>query len=58
MSSKAQGWLFIYGAGTEAEHLLDVLQLLVAEMEGAVVGLGRVAGAKDIKYFHSTYDTY
>ena len=50
--------LAIYGAGTEAEHLLDVLQLLVAEVEGAVVGLGRVAGAKDIEYFHSTYDTY
>ena len=47
--------LAIYGAGTEAEHLLDVLQLLVAEVEGAVVGLGRVAGAKDIEYFHSTY---
>ena len=50
--------LTIDGAGTEAEHLLDVLQLLVAEVEGAVVGLGRVAGAKDIKYFHSIYDIY
>ena len=50
--------LTVYGAGTEAEHLLDVLQLLVAEVEGAVVGLGRVARAKDIEYFHSTYDTY
>ena len=47
--------LTIYGAGTEAEHLLDVLQLLVTEVESAVVGLGRVAGAKDIKYFHSIY---
>ena len=45
--------LTIDGAGAEAEHLLDVLQLLVAEVEGAVVGLSRVAGAKDIKYFHS-----
>ena len=50
--------LTIDGAGAEAEHLLDVLQLLVAEVEGAVVGLGRVAGAKDIEYFHSTYDVY
>ena len=45
--------LTIDGAGAEAEHLLDVLQLLVAEEEGAVIGLGRVAGAKDIEYFHS-----
>ena len=50
--------LAIYGAGTEAEYLLDVLQLLVAEVEGAAVGLGRVAGAKDIEYFHSIYDIY
>ena len=50
--------LTIDGAGAEAEHLLDVLQLLVAEVEGAVVGLGRVARAKDIEYFHSTYDIY
>ena len=48
--------LAIYGAGTEAENLLDVLQLLVAEVEGAVVGLGRVARAKDIEYFHSIFD--
>ena len=50
--------LTIDGAGAEAKHLLDVLQLLVAEVEGAVVGLGRVAGAKDIKYFHSICDFY
>ena len=50
--------LTVYGAGAEAKHLLDVLQLLVAEAEGAVVGLGRIAGAKDIKYFHSIYDFY
>ena len=41
----------IDGAGAEAKHLLDVLQLLVAEVEGAVVGLGRVAGAKGYRVF-------